>query len=105
MAADSGRLGRDRRPKVRHWLAEAGHGLAAVLTKPRYQLLFAAFAVGYLVLYLYALQLIVYMPQTNLAAGYEVPSLQVVDERPARLRTETDQERSYSRRSLHEIRV
>lgn len=85
MAGDVERLGRGRRPNAPSWLADVGHGLAAVLTAPRYQLLLAAIAAGYLTLYLYSLQHIVYLPQTNLAAGNEVPSLQVVDEWPGRL--------------------
>jgi hypothetical protein len=85
MAGELERLGRHAWPKVPPWLAEVGLGLAGVLSRLRYRLLLAGLAAGYLLLYLYSLQHIVYMPQTDLSAGYAIPSLQVVDDWPAKL--------------------
>jgi hypothetical protein len=85
MAGETGRLPTGARLAVPRWLGDVGLGLTAALSPLRYRLLLAGFAVGYLLLYLYSLQHIVYLPQTDLSAGYGAPSLQVVDDWPAKL--------------------
>jgi hypothetical protein len=85
MAGEAGRFARERQSAFPRWLPAATLGLIAVLSPLRYRLLLAGLAIGYLLLYLYSLQHIVYLPQTDLSTGYGVPSLQLVEEWPAKL--------------------